>query len=278
MLIEGVPGIAKTTLVRTIAATLSMQFSRVQFTPDLLPNDITGSYVYRANTGEFEFRPGPIFANFVLADEINRASPKTQSALLEAMQEGTVTQERQVFPLPSPFVVFATQNPVEHEGTYPLPLAQLDRFMFKVVLGYPDGESECRILSEHHTITDAKAFEALHTEKVAAQRDVLDAKELIRNTFVRPEVIRYVQALVTSTRDDPNLMVGASPRAGLALLMGAKSLSRFDGRDFVTPEDVKEAFLPALRHRMVLNAAAELEGMTPDEALSQTLNRIEVPR
>lgn len=278
VLVEGVPGIAKTTLVRTIAATLSMEFSRVQFTPDLLPNDITGSYVYRANTGEFEFRPGPIFANFVLADEINRASPKTQSALLEAMQEGTVTQERQVFPLPSPFVVFATQNPVEHEGTYPLPLAQLDRFMFKVVLGYPDGESECRILSEHHTITDGKAFEALHTEKVADQKAVLDAKELIRNTFVRPEVIRYVQALVTSTRDDPNLMVGASPRAGLALLMGAKSLSRFDGRDFVTPEDVKEAFLPALRHRVVLNAAAELEGMTPEEALSQTLNRIEVPR
>lgn len=278
VLLEGVPGVAKTTLVRTIAATLSMEFSRIQFTPDLLPNDITGSHVFRAQTGEFEFRRGPVFANFILADEINRASPKTQSALLESMQEGTVTQERHVFGLPAPFVVFATQNPVEHEGTYPLPLAQLDRFMFKVTLGYPDAEAEQRMLAEHHAIGDSKAFEALHAAQVADRRAILDAKETIRNTYVRPEVVRYVQALLTATRDDPNMMVGASPRAGLALLMGAKSLARFEGRDFVTPDDVKAAFRPALRHRIVLSAAAELEGARPDDVLGQILNRIEVPR
>ena len=277
-LLEGVPGIAKTTLVRTIASTLSMSFSRVQFTPDLLPNDITGSHIYRADKGTFEFREGPIFANFVLADEINRAPAKTQSALLEAMQEGTVTQEREAHELPKPFTVFATQNPVEHEGTYPLPLAQLDRFMFKVLLDYPDAKAEERILTEHHGAASLGSLDEFAIEKTADVYTVLQAREHIRATFVRPEVISYVRSLLAATRDDPNLMVGASPRSGLALLMGAKSLARFEGRDFVMPDDIKAAFLPSLSHRVVLAPAAELEGMSTDDVLSQVLSSVEVPR
>ncbi len=278
ILIEGVPGTAKTTLVRTIAAALSLDFSRVQFTPDLLPNDITGSYIYRQQTGEFVFREGPIFAHFVLADEVNRAPAKTQSALLEAMQEATVSQEKQTHPLPQPFVVFATQNPVEHEGTYPLPLAQLDRFMFKVLIGYPDADAEERVLTEHHATPERNALAGFDVRKTATREEVLAAKETIRETFVRPEVVRYVRGLVAATRDNPHLYVGASPRAGLNLLMGAKSLARFDNRDFVIPDDIKRAFLPALRHRVVLSPSSELEGMSVDDALRQILNSVEVPR
>jgi len=278
ILLEGVPGTAKTTLVRTMAQTLSMQFSRVQFTPDLMPNDVTGSYVYRTQSGEFEFRPGPIFANFVLADEINRAPAKTQSALLEAMQEGTVSLERTTHSLPSPFIVFATQNPVEHEGTYPLPLAQLDRFMFKVLIGYPDAESEERVLTEHHANSGQSQMAGFNLSVTASEEQVLRAREIIRSTFVREEVVRYVRGLVAATREDPNLMVGASPRAGLTLLMGAKSFARFDGRDFVTPDDIKSAFLPSLRHRIVLSPSSELEGLTADDALAVVLNAVEVPR
>lgn len=278
VLLEGVPGTAKTTLVRTVAAALSLDFSRVQFTPDLLPNDITGSYVFRPQTGEFVFREGPIFAHFILADEINRAPAKTQSALLEAMQEGTVSQEKRQHRLPQPFVVFATQNPVEHEGTYPLPLAQLDRFMFKVLVGYPDPAAEEKILAEHHATPDGNALAGFSIEKVATRDDVLAARDTIRATFVRPEVVRYVRNLVAATREDANLLVGASPRAGLNLLMGAKSIARFDGRDFVTPDDVKTVFLPALRHRVVLSPSSELEGVSVDEALRQLLNAVEVPR
>ena len=278
VLLEGVPGTAKTTLVRTIAATLSMDFGRIQFTPDLMPNDITGSYVFRAKTGEFEFRQGPVFANFLLADEINRAPAKTQSALLEAMQEGTVTQEKQGHPLPLPFVVFATQNPIEHEGTYPLPPAQLDRFMFKVLVGYPEPDAEERVLSDHHATAQQDCISLFSVQHVASGEQVLKARDVIRGTYVRPEVIRYVRQLATATRENPNLLVGVSPRAGLMLLMGAKSFARFDGRDFVTPDDVKRAFLPALRHRVMLSPSSELEGMDADQALVQILNAVEVPR
>ena len=278
VLIEGVPGTAKTTLVKTIASCLSMEFSRIQFTPDLLPNDITGTSVYRPNTATFEFRSGPIFTNFLLADEINRAPAKTQSALLEAMQERTVSQEKITHELPKPFVVFATQNPVEHEGTYPLPLAQLDRFMFKVVIDYPDAEAEERVLNEHHATSDAGTMASFAVQTIANAEGIIHAKDVIRATFVRPEVIRYVRSLVAATRQDPNLWVGASPRAGLTLLMGAKSLARFDGRDFVTPDDIKMAFLPSLRHRVVISPSSELEGISVDEALRIILNTVQVPR
>lgn len=278
VLIEGMPGTAKTTLVRTVGTLLSMNFSRIQFTPDLMPNDVTGSYIYRPQTGDFMFREGPVFANFVLADEINRAPAKTQSSMLEAMQEGTVSLDKTSHALPQPFIVFATQNPVDHEGTYPLPLAQLDRFMFKVIVGYPDQEAEEKVLNEHHANASSNQLARFDLQPVCSAEQVMQARETIRDTFVRPEVIRYVRNLAAATREDANLLVGASPRAGLTLLMGAKSLARFDGRDFVTPDDIKQAFLPSLRHRVVLNPSAELEGMSSDDALSGVMATVEVPR
>jgi MoxR-like ATPase len=278
VLLEGVPGIAKTLLIRTIAASLDMSFCRIQMTPDLLPGDITGSSIYREDTHSFEFKKGPAFTNFLLADEINRASAKTQSALLEAMQELTVTHDGVTYPLPEPFAVFATQNPIEQEGTYPLPTSQLDRFMFKIIVGYPEPESEARVLKEHHATGWCRDLAALGVKAVAGQKEVLQAREAIRQTFVRDEVIDYVRRLVQASRDDESLLVGGSPRAGLMLLMGAKSLARFAGRDFVIPDDVKAAFCPAMRHRVVLSPTAELEGATADDVLLGILDSTEVPR
>ena len=278
VLLEGPPGVAKTLLVRTIAAALDLDFRRVQMTPDLLPNDITGSSIFRQNTNDFEFRKGPVFTNFLLADEVNRASARTQSALLEAMQELCVTHDGQTHPLPEPFIMFATQNPIEQEGTYPLPLAQLDRFMFKVLVSYPSATEEERILREHHATGGLSDPRKMGVQAVVTPADIVAARQTIRETHVRPEVIGYVQKLLAATRADDLLSVGASPRSGLMLLMGAKSLARFSGRDFVTPDDIQAAFNPALRHRVVLSPSAELEGTTSDEVLSQLLEGIEVPR
>jgi MoxR-like ATPase len=278
VLLEGPPGVAKTFLVRSIAASLSLGFRRVQMTPDLLPNDITGTSIYREDTHAFEYRPGPIFGNFVLADEVNRASARTQSALLEAMQELQITHDGTTHKLPDPFILFATQNPIEQEGTYPLPLAQLDRFMFKVLVSYPPPEDERRILATHHASAGLAMPERTLLEPVMGADDILEARRIIRETFVRDEVIAYAQRLLQATRDDDALEVGASPRSGLMLLAGAKSLARFRGRDFVTPDDIKEAFLPALRHRVVLSPSVELEGSTADEVLSHLLEIVEVPR
>lgn len=278
VILEGPPGVAKTLLVRTLAATLTLDCRRIQMTPDLLPSDITGSSIYREDQHRFEFRPGPIFANFVLADEINRAAARTQSALLEAMQELHVTYDGTSYQLPEPFVVFATQNPIEQEGTYPLPLAQLDRFMFKVRVDYPPTEDERRILHEHHATGGLSSPEKMLVKKVMSAEAILAAREQIRQTHVRDEVVDYVQRLVAGTRANDALMVGASPRSGLMLLMGAKSLARFAGRDFVTPDDVKTAFLPAMRHRVVLSPTAELEGTTTDDVLAEMVEMIEVPR
>jgi MoxR-like ATPase len=278
VILEGPPGVAKTLLVRTLAASIELSYSRVQMTPDLLPTDITGSSIYRDDTHAFEFRQGPIFANFVLADEINRASARTQSALLEAMQELHVTYDGVSYSLPQPFVVFATQNPIEQEGTYPLPLAQLDRFMFKVKVGYPVAEQERRILREHHATSGISSPEQMLVRKVATAQSILENRNNIRETRVREEVVGYVQRLVQATRENDSLAVGASPRSGLMLLMGAKSLARFAGRDFVTPDDVKSALLPALRHRVVLSPTDELEGTTTDDVLAQLMELVEVPR
>jgi MoxR-like ATPase len=278
VLLEGPPGVAKTLLVRTIAAALDLKYSRIQMTPDLLPNDVTGSAIYREDLRTFEFRPGPVFANFVLADEVNRASARTQSSLLEAMQELQVTSDGVTHRLPEPFVIFATQNPIEQEGTYPLPLAQLDRFMFKVQVGYPAAEEERRILAAHHATSGLSAPERMQVERVMGPADILAARQQIRETFVRDEVIAYVQRLLQATRDDDALEVGASPRSGLMLLVGAKSLARFKGRDYVTPDDIQRAFLPAFRHRVVLSPSVELEGTTTDDVLQQLLEAVEVPR
>lgn len=278
VLLEGPPGVAKTLLVRTIAAALDLSFRRVQMTPDLLPGDITGSTVYREHSETFEFRPGPVFANFLLADEVNRASARTQSALLEAMQELGVTHDGTTHSLPDPFIVFATQNPIEQEGTYPLPLAQLDRFMFKVMVSYPNQDSEQRVLREHHASAGQSNPVAMQVRPVVTAKDILEARQTIRDTHVRDEVIRYVSDLLRATRNDDSLTVGASPRSGLMLLMGAKSLAQFAGRDFVIPDDIKAAFLPVMRHRVVLAPSTELEGVTPDEVLASLLETVEVPR
>jgi MoxR-like ATPase len=278
VLLEGPPGVAKTLLVRSIAASLNLKHNRIQMTPDLLPNDITGSSIYREDTRTFEFRRGPVFTNFLLADEINRASARTQSALLEAMQELQVTYDGVTYPLPEPFITFATQNPIEQEGTYPLPLAQLDRFMFKLAVGYPPPEEEVRVLATHHATSGLSSPEKQILSKVMEPETLLASRQLIRETFVRDEVLGYVQRLLQATRDDDALEVGGSPRSGLMLLMGAKSLARFSGRDYVNPDDIKAGFLPALRHRVILSPSVELEGATPDEVLAQILEIVEVPR
>ena len=278
VLLEGPPGVAKTLLVRTIAAALSLDFRRVQMTPDLLPNDITGSSIFRQNTSQFEFRQGPVFTNFLLADEVNRASARTQSALLESMQELCVTHDGQTHHLPEPFIMFATQNPIEQEGTYPLPLAQLDRFMFKVLVSFPSASEEERILREHHATGGLSDPRKMGVQAVVTPADIVAARQTIRETHVRPEVIGYVQKLLGATRTDDLLSVGAGPRSGLMLLRAAKSLALLSGPDSVTPDDIQAAFLPALRHRVVLSPSAELEGTTSDEVLSQLLEAIEVPR
>lgn len=277
-LLEGPPGTAKTLLVRTIAAAMNLEFSRVQMTPDLLPGDITGSTVYREQAGTFEFRPGPVFTNFLLADEINRASARTQSALLEAMQELGVTHDGQTHELRDPFITFATQNPIEQEGTYPLPLAQLDRFMFKIDVGYPAPSAEQRILREHHASAGRSNPASMDVQAVVSPQDIITARQTIRDTHVRDEVIGYVTRLLSATRNDDSLAVGASPRSGLMLLMGAKSFARIADRDFVIPDDVQTAFLPTMRHRVVLSPPAELEGISTDDVLAGLLESVEVPR
>jgi MoxR-like ATPase len=278
VLLEGPPGTAKTLLVRTIAASLDMKFCRIQMTPDLLPSDITGSSIYREDLHTFEFVPGPVFTNFLLADEINRASARTQSAMLESMQELSVTFGGTTHALPDTFLTFATQNSIEQEGTYALPLAQLDRFMFKLLVDYPEPEIEESIYRNHHAVGKRLSPQDLGVNAVVSSDDVQQARETIRKTAVQDEVIQYVRRLIAATRDDDSLSVGASPRAGLMLLMGAKSLARFAGRDYVTPDDIKSAAIPALRHRVVLGPNAELDGTTTDDVLTQLLDSIEVPR
>lgn len=278
VLLEGPPGTAKTLLVRTISAALDLDFNRIQMTPDLLPNDITGTSIYREDERRFEFRQGPVFTNFLLADEINRASARTQSSLLEAMQELKVTYDGTTYTLPDPFMTFATQNPVEHEGTYPLPLAQLDRFMFKVVVGYPEAEAEESILKTHHATGGRSDPRQMNVAAVITADDIAAARQEIRETHVRDEVVSYIRRLLQATREEESLSVGASPRSGLMLLTGAKSLARFSERDYVTPDDIKRAFLPCFRHRVVLSPTAELEGMTTDYVLEGVLDQVEVPR
>ncbi|HLU45816.1 MAG TPA: MoxR family ATPase [Natronosporangium sp.] len=278
VLLEGVPGVAKTLLVRTLGAALDIDTKRVQFTPDLMPGDITGSLVYDAKTAQFSFSPGPVFTNLLLADEINRTPPKTQSALLEAMEERQVSVDGVPRPLPDPFVVAATQNPVEYEGTYPLPEAQLDRFLLKLTVPLPGREEELGILRAHHAGFDPRDLAAVGVGPVANVDDLAAARRAVSQVYVAEEVLGYVVDLCRATRTAPSVELGASPRGAIALLAVAKARAWLAGREYVIPDDVKVMAHPTLRHRLRLRHEAELEGATTDSVLEAILAAVPAPR
>ena len=274
VLLEGVPGVAKTLLANAFSRTLGLGFRRIQFTPDMLPSDLTGTMTLRA--GELVFRPGPVFTNCLLADEINRTPPKTQAALLEAMQEQQVTVDGEPHRLPEPFLVMATQNPIEYEGTYPLPEAQLDRFIAKVEMGYPTESQEREILRLRHRGVSPEALDKV--ERVVGGDEIAAAQRDVDSTMVTDEVADYVAAIVRRTRELPSVVLGASPRAGVHLLSVGKAAARLSGRDFVTPDDVADYAPAVLRHRLVLSPEAELERFTADDAIRSALASVTVPR
>jgi MoxR-like ATPase len=276
VLLEGVPGVAKTLLARTLAATLSLSAKRVQFTPDLMPGDITGSLVYDARTAEFEFREGPAFTNILLADEINRTPPKTQAALLEAMEERQVSVEGTPRPLPSPFLVAATQNPVEYEGTYPLPEAQVDRFLLKLFVSVPDRNAEIELLNRHAAGFNPRDLSAVRP--VAGPQELAAARKAAAEVRVSPEVTGYIVDLCRATRQSPSVRLGVSPRGATALLGASRAWAWLVGREYVIPDDVKALARPALRHRIQLRPEAELEGATPEGILDGLLSSVPVPR
>ncbi|GAB2753828.1 AAA family ATPase [Amycolatopsis magusensis] len=278
VLLEGVPGVAKTLLVRSLAAALDLTTTRVQFTPDLMPGDVTGSLVYDARTADFSFREGPVFTNLLLADEINRTPPKTQSSLLEAMEERQVSVDGKPRALPDPFIVIATQNPVEYEGTYPLPEAQLDRFLVKLTMPEPSREDEYGILLRHAEGFDPRDLTAAGVKPVAGPAQLAAGRAAVADVKLRPEVIAYIVDLCRATRTSPSVRLGVSPRGATALLAAARAWAWLAGRDYVTPDDVKALARPALRHRLGLRPEAELEGATADGVLERVLASVPVPR
>jgi len=278
VLLEGVPGTAKTLLVRALATSLALESTRIQFTPDLMPGDVTGSLVYDTRSAEFSFKPGPVFTNLLLADEINRTPPKTQASLLEAMEERQVTVDGRPRLLPEPFVVAATQNPVEYEGTYPLPEAQLDRFLLKLTVGLPERDEEFQIVQRHLAGFDPRDLAAAGVTPVAGAEDLRAARESVGDVAVAPEVAAYVVDLVRATRTSPSLRLGVSPRGAVGLMSAARAWAWLSGRDYVSPDDVKALARPALRHRVSLRPEAELEGVTPDAVLEGILATVPAPR
>ncbi len=277
VLIEGVPGVAKTLTAKLLAKTMSVGFSRIQFTPDLMPSDVLGTSVFVPKTGDFTFRQGPIFSNLVLIDEINRAPAKTQSALFEVMEERQVTNDGTTYPLADPFMVLATQNPIEQEGTYRLPEAQLDRFLFKIVINYPSATEEVDILRGHHNRRNlSDALDAVTAVLTADQLATLRGQ--VHQVHVEDNLFDYIAQIVQATRANKSLYLGASPRASVALLNSAKALATLRGRDFITPEDVQELAAPVLRHRVLLTPEREMEGGTADDVVAQLVQKIDVPR
>jgi MoxR-like ATPase len=272
LIIEDFPGVGKTMLAKALARSIDCSFSRIQFTPDLLPSDVTGVNVFDQRSNEFEFRPGPVFANILLVDEINRASPKTQAALLECMQENQVTVDGVTYPLGRPFMVLATQNPIEYEGTYPLPEAQLDRFTMRLSIGYPALAEEARMLSEQ---TSEPPLESL--EPVASASEITAVVDEAKGIFVEESVNRYVVALLRQTRGDDRLYLGASPRAGIALLRVAKALALAEGREYALPDDVKAVAVPVLAHRLILGPEARAAGLSAADLVTQSVERTPVP-
>jgi MoxR-like ATPase len=278
ILLQGVPGVAKTLMVKALARSLDLTFRRIQFTPDLMPSDVTGNVILEANRTDLRFRPGPIFTNLFLADEVNRTPPKTQAALLEAMEERQVSAEGVTHGLPKPFMVIATQNPIEYEGTYPLPEAQLDRFLLQVNVGYPKAADERRILDMHNSGANPHDLESLGITAVATAADVQAAAALATKVTVSDEVIDYIQRLAEATRSSPSTSLGVSPRGAAMLLTVCKSAAWLGGRDFVTPDDVKTLIGPAWRHRVLLRPEVEMEGGRADAVLEGITERVGAPR
>ena len=276
VLLEGVPGVAKTITAKLIAKTLQIAFSRIQFTPDLMPSDILGTSVFDLKKSEFEFKKGPIFTNLVLIDEINRAPAKTQSALFEVMEERQITIDGHQFKLDAPFLVIATQNPVEQEGTYRLPEAQLDRFLFKVTIDYPKVEEEIAILQREHQLQNKGKLDTI--QSILNATDIVKYQSLVKQIIVEPNLLEYIAKIVTNTRENAFIYLGASPRASIAILNAAKGFAAIRGRDFVTPEDIKEATIPVLQHRIIITPEREMEGITSVEVIKQIVETVEIPR
>ena len=277
-LVEGVPGTAKTLTVKTLSRIINASFSRIQFTPDLMPSDITGTNVFNIATSNFNLRRGPIFTDILLADEINRTPPKTQAALLEAMEERQVTIDGDAYPLPPLFTVLATENPIEYEGTYPLPEAQLDRFQLKILLDYPNEDHEREVIARWNDGFNSKRLEEVDIQPLPDPQAIIHCRVEVARAQMEPGVQRYAVDLVRRTRVHPFIHYGASPRASVALLLCSKALAAIRGRDFVTPDDVRDVALPVMRHRLTLRAEAELDGVTPDSVITDILKSAEVPR
>jgi MoxR-like ATPase len=277
-LIEGVPGTAKTLLVKVLSQAVGAHFGRIQFTPDLMPADLTGTNIFNMATSSFTLRHGPVFTDLLLADEINRTPPKTQAALLEAMEERQVTIDGEMHKLSPLFMVLATQNPIEYEGTYPLPEAQLDRFMLKILVNYPSQEEERQVVANWNSGFNARRLEDLHIKPIQDPAAIMQCRSAVRGVTVEEGILAYIVSIVRATRQAINISWGASPRAAVALLLCSKALAAMRGRGFVTPDDVKEVARPVLRHRIVLRSEAEIEGTSPDQVLDEIIAGIEVPR
>lgn len=276
VLIEGVPGVAKTITAKLLAKTVDVGFSRIQFTPDLMPSDILGTSIFNVKNSEFEFKKGPIFSSFILIDEINRSPAKTQAALFEVMEERQITMDGKQYEMQEPFLVVATQNPIEHEGTYRLPEAQLDRFLFKINVGYPNLTQEVQIIKNQHENKLEDKSDAV--QKVISGAQLKTYQNLVKDVVVETQLLEYLAKIIVNTRENQFLYLGASPRASLALLTASKSFAAVRGRDFVTPEDIKEASYAVLRHRVMVSPEREMEGLTADEIIRQILEAIEIPR